>query len=241
MSVKNQIRLLTKLQAILSEKGELSLKLDEMPQKIQQLDAEKEQFLQELEDHTTQLEELRKKYRDMEMETQLNSDNITKSDARLRIVKTNKEYQAILKEIEEIHKTNSSIEDEMLAYLEEIETVQKTASTRQDDYKKFEGRVKNERDDLEKETQDINLRMDAIAARYEEVLKDVDAGYLNRFNMIFAYKPDHMAVVPAIGEVCMGCNMNIPPQMYNDLQREDKLRMCPHCQRIIYWEDVAVS
>ncbi len=238
MSVKNQIRLLTKLQAILSEKGELSLKLDEMPQKIQQLDAEKEQFLQELEDHTTQLEELRKKYRDMEMETQLNSDNITKSDARLRIVKTNKEYQAILKEIEEFHKTNSSIEDEMLAYLEEIETVQKTASTRQDDYKKFEGRVKNERDDLEKGTQDINLRMDAITTRYEEVLKDVDAGYLNRFNMIFAYKPDHMAVVPAIGEVCMGCNMNIPPQMYNDLQREDKLRMCPHCQRIIYWEDV---
>ena len=241
MSVKNQIRLLTKLQAILSEKGELSLKLDETPQKIQQLDAEKEQFLRELEDHTTQLEELRKKYRDMEMETQLNSDNITKSDARLRIVKTNKEYQAILKEIEEFQKTNSKIEDEMLAYLEEIETVEATTATRQADYEKFEGRVKNERDDLEKETQDINLRMDAIAARYEEVLKDVDAGYLNRFNMIFAYKPDHMAVVPAIGEVCMGCNMNIPPQMYNELQREDKLRMCPHCQRIIYWEDVAVS
>lgn len=238
MSVKNQIRLLTKLQAILSEKDELAQKTDAIPQRIQELDTEKGQFLKELEDHTAQLEELRKKYRDMEMEVQLNGDNIAKSDARLRIVKTNKEYQAILKEIEEFHKTNSKIEDEMLACLEEIETAKEIAATRKADYKQFEGRVKNERDDLEKETEDINLRMDAITKRYEEVLKDVDAGYLNRFNMIFAHKQDHVAVAPAIGAVCMGCNMNIPPQMYNELQREDKLRMCPHCQRIIYWEDV---
>lgn len=241
MSVKNQIRLLTKLQAILSEKGELGLKLDEIPQKIQELDAEKEKFLLELEDHTTQLEELRKKYRDMELEIQLNGDNIAKSDARLRAVKTNKEYQATLKEIEDFQKTNSKIEDEMLACLEEIETVKETDATRRIDFEKFEGRVKNERDGLEKEAQGINSRIEAIAARYEEVLKDVDAGYLNRFNMIFAHKADHVAVVPAIGEVCMGCNMNIPPQLYNELQREEKLRMCPHCQRIIYWEDVAVS
>jgi len=44
-----------------------------------------------------------------------------------------------------------------------------------------------------------------------------------------------VAIVPAIASVCQGCNMNIPPQMYNELQRFDGIKFCPHCQRIIYW------
>jgi len=35
--------------------------------------------------------------------------------------------------------------------------------------------------------------------------------------------------------VCNGCHMNIPPQMYNELQRFDSLKYCPFCRRIIYW------
>ncbi len=238
MSVKNQIRLLTKLQGILSEKDELVVQLDEIPEKIQHLDAEKEQFLQELEGYKTQLEALRKKYRDMEMEIRLNSDQMAKSDARLRVVKTNKEYQATLKEIEEFQKTNSKIEDEMIGCLEEIETAKETVATREADFELFNARVNNERADLEKAGKGVQARMDAITARFEEVAKEIDAGHLRKFNMIIAQKPDHVAVAPAIGAVCMGCNMNIPPQLYNELQREEAVRMCPHCQRIIYWEDI---
>ena len=238
MSVKNQIRLLTKLQGILSEKNELAVQLDAIPEKIQQLDTENEQFLQELEAYKTHLEELQKKYRDMEMEIRMNSDQIAKSDSRLRVVKTNKEYQATLKEIEEFEKTNSKIEDEMIGCLEEIETAKETVATREADFEMFQGRVKNERADLEKLGEGIQNRVDAITARYEEVVKEIEAVHLRKFNMIIDQKPDHVAVAPAIGAVCMGCNMNIPPQLYNELQREEAVRMCPHCQRIIYWEDV---
>ena len=44
------------------------------------------------------------------------------------------------------------------------------------------------------------------------------------------------AVVPVRQATCMGCHMNIPAQLYNELQRFDELRFCPHCQRIIYWQ-----
>ena len=30
--------------------------------------------------------------------------------------------------------------------------------------------------------------------------------------------------------------MNIPPQMYNELQRTLELMTCPFCSRIIYWD-----
>jgi predicted nucleic acid-binding Zn-ribbon protein len=31
--------------------------------------------------------------------------------------------------------------------------------------------------------------------------------------------------------------MNIPPQVYNELQRCDSLKYCPSCFRIIHWQD----
>jgi predicted nucleic acid-binding Zn-ribbon protein len=37
---------------------------------------------------------------------------------------------------------------------------------------------------------------------------------------------------------CQGCNMNIPPQLYNVLQRGVSIEICPSCSRIIYWEDI---
>jgi uncharacterized protein len=43
--------------------------------------------------------------------------------------------------------------------------------------------------------------------------------------------------VPVSDAVCNGCNVNLPPQLYNELQRSDTLRYCPNCQRIIYWKE----
>jgi hypothetical protein len=37
---------------------------------------------------------------------------------------------------------------------------------------------------------------------------------------------------------CSGCNMNIPPQLFNVLQRGNSIETCPYCHRIIYWEEL---
>ena len=48
---------------------------------------------------------------------------------------------------------------------------------------------------------------------------------------------DGIAIVDVKNAVCQGCNMNIPPQMYNELQRDISLKYCPSCERIIFWQD----
>jgi predicted nucleic acid-binding Zn-ribbon protein len=44
-------------------------------------------------------------------------------------------------------------------------------------------------------------------------------------------------VVAVWKEVCDGCHMSIPPQLYNELQKSNELITCPSCSRIIYWEN----
>jgi hypothetical protein len=46
-----------------------------------------------------------------------------------------------------------------------------------------------------------------------------------------------VGIIAVIDAVCQGCHMNIPPQMYNELQRGDNLTKCPMCQRLIYWKN----
>jgi hypothetical protein len=47
-----------------------------------------------------------------------------------------------------------------------------------------------------------------------------------------------LAVVSVRNGTCQGCNMNIPPQLYNVLQRGQTIETCPSCHRIIYWEEI---
>ena len=44
-----------------------------------------------------------------------------------------------------------------------------------------------------------------------------------------------LAVVAVKDGTCRGCNMKVPPQLYNTIQRGSSLELCPNCHRIIYW------
>ena len=42
-------------------------------------------------------------------------------------------------------------------------------------------------------------------------------------------------ISPVKNSVCMGCNMTIPPQLSNELQKFNKFLFCPYCKKIVYW------
>jgi predicted nucleic acid-binding Zn-ribbon protein len=70
-----------------------------------------------------------------------------------------------------------------------------------------------------------------------EVRGKIPADLLKKYDVI-KEKRTGQAVVSVWKEICAGCHMNIPPQMYNELQRYEKVVTCPNCNRIIYWEDL---
>jgi predicted nucleic acid-binding Zn-ribbon protein len=71
------------------------------------------------------------------------------------------------------------------------------------------------------------------AAMGERIAADVLALY----RRVKAKKANGIAICSVGASTCRGCNVNIPPQMYNELQRVDRLKNCPNCERIIYWDD----
>lgn len=210
--------------------------LKQVDQRVAALDANLNGFVAAIESREGATTELQQKYRSWESEVQDNVVRIQKSEEKLRSVKTNKEYQSGLKEIEDLKAKSASIEDSMIQCLEEIETA--------------EGELRDVKTDYDVQQLQLNKEKEAIlaeAGRTREILNELQADkdrlgrqiskdLLQMFNRVKVQQPDGLAIVQVEGAVCKGCHMNIPPQMYNELQREDSLKMCPSCERIIYWQ-----
>ena len=234
---REQIDTLVKVQQIEIETGKLKVYLKEVPSRISGLERELEEFICSVEGDEAEIEEFNKQYRALEADVQLNLSKIQKSQEKLRSVKTNKEYQSSLKEIDDIKAINSKLEDEMLELLEKIETAEKAIKDRKQHYTDIVDESTREKASIERDAERRQENLVDLEAKRVAIATGLDAGILEIFSQVKAKQVNLVAIVAVQDAVCQGCNMNIPPQVYNELQRCDSLKYCPSCFRIIYWQD----
>ena len=234
---KEQIETLAKVQQIEIEAGKQKAYLEQVPERISSLEQELEEFIRGVENDESAIEELNKQYRALEADVQLNLTKIEKSQEKLRSVKTNKEYQSSLKEIDDINAANSKLEDQMLEILEKIEMAEQTLKDRKQHYTEIVDESNQEKATIKKDAERRQELLIELESNHEVTVAEVDAALLEVFNRVKAKQGDRVAIVAVIDAVCQGCNMNIPPQIYNELQRFDSSKYCPSCDRIIYWQN----
>jgi predicted nucleic acid-binding Zn-ribbon protein len=234
---EEQIVALVKLQKIDTETQKLQSFLKEIPVRIEMLDARLDKFVRSVEEDENVISELNKKYRTYESDVQTNLGKIQKSQDKLRSVKTNKEYQSSLKEIEDIKSKNSKIEDEMLEFLERIEDAEKDLNERKQRYSQIVDDANREKDSTNRDTEIRQKDLAQLWSARDVLAESLDGAILDIFNRVKAKQADGVAIAEVKDEVCQGCNLNIPPQMYIDLQHRNSLKNCPSCERIIYWDD----
>lgn len=234
--LKEQIRLLIELQNVNIEIDSLTAKRVNLPQEIQRLGEKLENIERDLQGDEQRVESLKADHKAKETALKNGIEQVKKAKGRLLEVKTNKEYEALLKEIETLEAKNSAIEDEIIHMLEEIDGVSAILKIREDDTAKRRSAYETEIRAMEEELSSIDSALEKVMNRRNEVRSKTDLNVLKKFDMVKARKSG-LTVVPVWKAVCSGCYMNIPAQMYNELQRNDTLMLCPHCDRIIYWED----
>lgn len=224
------------LQNITFEINDLTAKRSDLPQKITTLGGELEGIEGELKENEQRVEMLKTDHKTKETELKNGIEQVRKAKGRLLEVKTNKEYEALLKEIETIEEKNSTVEDDIIRMLEEIDGAGAILKIRAGETAKRRSTYEHEIRKMEEELNSIGSELEKVLQRRDEVRGKIQARVLRKFDMIKDRKGGR-TVVPVWKAVCYGCHMNIPPQMYNELQKNDALMLCPHCERIIYWED----
>jgi predicted nucleic acid-binding Zn-ribbon protein len=234
---QGQIVTLVKLQKLEIEIRKIKAFLDRLPAQIETLDLELEEIERSVDSDEELINELNKKYRTFESDAQVNVGRIKKSEEKLRSVKTNKEYQSSLKEIDDLKAIGSQIEDQMLAVLEKIDQAGRELKERRQHYQSIVKETNQEKEAINETAEQRKNELLKLESDRSLVTDGLDAKLLDLFNRQRAKQADGVAIVRVINAVCQGCHMNIPPQMYNELQRRDSLKNCPSCERLIYWQN----
>jgi predicted nucleic acid-binding Zn-ribbon protein len=235
---REKIQSLVALQTIEAEIRRVQAQLAETPAKLAAVAQELEAFEATLAEEDAQLQAAQKAYREQEREAQMVLAQIRKSNERLATVKTNKEYQSILKEIDDLRRKNSLIEDGMLASLDGIEAVEAALTQKKAQAQSLRQTADRRQVELERENQELTAQLADLTRAGREAAQAVDPVLLEHFRRVQG-QVKQGAVAPVIDAVCQGCHLNIPRQLFNELHRFDELIFCPHCRRIIFCQEEA--
>jgi hypothetical protein len=232
--MKNNLDALIDFQALESEVARLSRSLAKIPETIEALDALFLDLRLKLSGQSELVDQLQKTYRSQEREADAILAGVKKSREKMDAVKTNKEYQSLLLEIEEQEAKQSELEDQMLAGLDAIDSEQRVLQELKDEMTQLEKTVAQRKAAVQREADEIAQRLESLKGERDEQQECVDAKMLDIYSRVKS-QVGPIALAPVTNAVCKVCHLTIPPQMFNELQRGDTLKFCPHCHRIIYW------
>jgi len=163
------------------------------------------------------------------------NEKIRKLRGRTSEIKTNKEYQAHLKEIEAVETQQRGVEEEVLFLMEAVDTAQRELKGDEGKVKIEEERIEAFKKKLEEEVGETEKELDELKLQREQLVKDIEGELYHLYVQLLEAKKG-LAVVETRGEVCQGCYMNIPPQLFVEIKKNEKIIQCPQCNRILYWK-----
>jgi uncharacterized protein len=231
--MQDQLNFLIQLQQIDKSIQDLLLTSEENPRKIKLIDQEIQEVQETFQAFNQEMEGLKKQRKSLEREIEGCDQKIKKSQVKLMEVKTNKEYKAMLTETDELKKSKSGKEDLLLEFMEKLEEgIQKEKGLKKNaEAKNAEGKIK--KDQLEKERQAYEKELLDINKKRQELTSRIDPPLLKQYEFL-KDRLKGVAVAEVKDATCLSCHMQIPPQLYNDLHRRDRIIPCPSCLRILY-------
>lgn len=232
MDIKT-IEALLHLQEIDREVIHLQKKLDLIPIEIAKINEKIKANQANLSEKKLNMENLLKRRKETELELESQNNKLKKLDGQLYSLKNNKEYAAMLKEIQEIKQTNEKLEERILEVLFLCDKEREEFKSAEREFREYESQVLSEVDEKKKEENNLKSILQEKIDLKNKQIACIDKNSVAIYGRIMKNKND-FALVEVKDEVCQGCHMGIPPQMINDLIMSSELYRCPSCSRILY-------
>jgi len=227
---------LIQLQQIDSKIRTIQRTIEDVPRKITEGESPLQDSQHVLNRIKQQYDAFEKKKREKERALEDVNDKINKLKMRTGEIKTNKEYQALLKEIKAVEDSRSSIEDDILSAMEDADTLGKQIKTEEQNYRANKEKVEALKKDIENEKSETEKELLTVQGIREKVIEAVDSEVYDQYVMLLEICGG-LAVIEVKDEICQGCNMNIPPQLFVELKKNEEIYNCPHCRRILYYKN----
>jgi uncharacterized protein len=172
--------------------------------------------------------------RDIEKELAAVQGRLSKYKGQLLELKTNKEYQAMQKEMTVAERDVRSHEDKLLEHMEHAEAFAAELKAAEAALKTEQGEVSRAQQALDAERAELERELQRVIAARAELVTRLPREALMLFERV-AHGRKGIAVAEARDGLCTLCHVRLRPQKFNEVRRNDGLHQCDSCTRILYY------
>jgi len=152
---------------------------------------------------------------------------------RMNRIKNVKELQALQREIDQARQNNGELEDELIRIMQELDVIKAQIQAKETEISTMQEQWQNQQKELDEQIHRIDTAVSQAIVRRQDIATQVTGDLISRYDLIFSRRGG-TAVVEVAAGICQGCFMNVPPQLWNEIIRNEKLHLCPSCQRILF-------
>ena len=234
--MRDQLKQLEELQTHDAKIQELEQSLKAIPAKLAATEADLSRVEGLLASEGAALKETERYY--SEQKGLVTDDEVQVAGAKHKLTqaKNSKEYMAAQREIEQRRESLAGREVEIGKLVDAVEAKKKLLADRGSDVETLKQSIAKDGEAARERMAEIEGKIAALRVERDKLAATVKPDVLKRYSAIRMRRG--LAVVAVKDGTCQGCNMNIPPQLYNVLQRMTSIEICPSCSRIIYWDEL---
>ena len=229
-----ELRALIDLQVVDSKIAGLEALAGKIPREIAAIHTAVDEMKRAVEAARTKLDAARKGQRAKEKDLEDNRVKRQKYEGQLYQVKTNKEYSAVLSEIEEVKQEKARIEEEILTLMEVGERLAAEGKEADAQLKARESQGRGEESALQEQLRGVEIDLAAVRGERAELARLLPAGVLADYDRILHHR-GVAAVEVAKPNFCGGCRVTITPQRLQELRQQSTMIHCESCGRYLYW------
>ena len=206
-----------------------------LPKEIAAIHAEIETAKKDVDAGKTRLDAAKKDQRAREKDLEVVQAKRSKTEGRLYEVKTNKEYSAVLAEIEEIKQEKGRVEEEILVLMESQERLTADIKDAEARFKARETQGKQEEAALQEKLRAVEADLALVRTERAELARQLPAPVLADYDKLLKARGGLALAQVAKPNLCGGCRMTVTPQRLQELRAQSALLPCESCGRYLYW------
>jgi predicted nucleic acid-binding Zn-ribbon protein len=237
--LKDQLLLLLDVQRHDVRIKELDGMLQALPQKLDGMRADLKKVEALLARERAQLAEV-ESWRTQQLDAAKDEEaRLVAAKQRSGAVKNVKEMMASERELQASRLRSQERAAEIAKLEAAVDSARKSITQHEADVEALRQVVVREEQGQQSKAAELTSQLEAARGERATLAARVDPEAMKRYASIRVKRG--LALVAVKRGTCQGCNMNIPPQVFNRLQRGDSLENCDHCYRLLYWDQLLVQ
>ena len=231
---------LIELQGIDTKLRDLNDLLGDLPSKVDELNQQEESIKNSLVENKERMKKLEVESHKGEVRIAEINDKVNKLKDQLFLVTNNKQYDALMHEMDHMKEKRTTIETETFSFLEEKETLTESVETMESELGSLSNDLTVRREKLESAISDSAEEKSILEQQRSEQVNGIDLNTVSIYNRVFEAR-DGLAVVNLSGNGCGGCGAHIPMQKVTEVRANTTIHRCDVCGRFLYSENNSVN